>query len=170
MNKNEKGDEVLIYAGKFADQKDRAKITAQENRTMISSIRSRLNSLSTASNNLVSQTASTAVASAATAVTANTTANGALATSQASQISQAQSGISYTNAASAGYKDAISKAVNKGASDKLNLTDIPGVTQNMGSNINNAITPNVIKPAEPSSKLTAQSVSSSALKKTKPKL
>lgn len=170
VNKNEKGDEVLIYSGKFADQKDRIRITAQENKTVLSSIRSRINSLSTASNNLVNQTSSTAVASAAAAVTANTTANGALATSQASQISQAQSGISYVNVSATGLRDAISKAVNKGTSDKLNLTDIPGVTQNMGSNINNAITPNVVKPSEPGSKLTPQSFSSSALKKTQPKL
>jgi len=170
VNKNEKGDEVLIYSGKFADQKDRIKITAQENRTLLSSIRSRINSLSTASNNLVNQTAPTAVASAAAAVTQNTTANGALATSQASQISQAQSAQAYVNATFPAFRDAITKGVNKGTSDKLNLTDIPGVTQNMGSNINNAITPNVVKPADPDSKLTAQSVSSSALKKKKPKL
>lgn len=170
VNKNEKGDEVLIYAGKFADQTDRTKITAQENKSLMSSIQNRINSLSNASNRLVSQSATTAVASAAVAITENTTANGALATSQASQISQAQSSISYVNSTSAGIKDAISKAVSKGDSDKLNLTDIPGVTQNMGSNINNAITPNVIKPAEPGSKLVAQQVSSSALKKNIPKL
>lgn len=170
VNKNESGDEVLIYSGKFADQTDRTKITAQKNSTIMSSIQNRISSLSRASNNLVNQTSSTAVASAAAVVTENTTANGALAESQSSQISQAQSGISYVNATNAGFKDAISKAFNAGDSGKLNLTDIPGVTQNMGSNINNAITPNVVKPAEPSSKLSAQSVSSSALKKTKPKL
>jgi hypothetical protein len=43
--------------------------------------------------------------------------------------------------------------------------DIPGVTSTLGANISGAITPNVIKPSDPTSAISPQSVTASALDK-----
>jgi hypothetical protein len=166
VNKNDKGDEVLIYSGKFANQSERSKITRNQTSSMLSSLQQQVQSLSNTSNTLVST-----VSTAAAATTQGTTSNETLAASQASQISQAQQSLSYVASTSSGLTNALNQAANNDKGGKaLNLVDVPGITQNLSSNINNAITPNVVKPSEPSTEVTPQSVSSSAIKKKKPKL
>jgi len=166
INKNDKGDEVLIYSGKFANQADRDMITRDQTSSMLSSMQQQVNSLSNTSNTLVST-----VSAAAAATTQGTVANETLASSQASQISQAQQGLTYASSSSAGVTSALNQAASSANGGRdLNLVDIPGVMQNLSSNINNAITPNVVKPSEPSTEVTAQSISSSALEKIDLKL
>jgi hypothetical protein len=164
VNKNDKGDEVLIYSGKFADQSEMAKMSSQQSSTIMTTLKGRIAALNNAGSQLV-QTVSTAAAT-----TAGTVSNQPLAESQASQISKAQASISYAASSSSGMTNAISKATDPVQASLLNLVDIPGVVQNLGSNINNAVTPNVVKPSEPSTAISAQSVSSSSLKKIIPKL
>jgi hypothetical protein len=168
VNKNDKGDEVLIYAGKFADQKDRAKIMSEESSTALSQLDQKITTLKNLQTNLTSvqgAVTSTVAADVNAATATSSTSNTALAESEAEKISQSQADQSTVTSNAAGIKDAIQQAANSGQIKNLNIPDIPGVTPFVGANINNALTPKVIKPSSPGTKVTPQDVSTSALTK-----
>jgi hypothetical protein len=168
VNKNDKGDEVLIYAGKFADQKDRAKIMSEESSTTLSQLNQKITTLKNLQTNLssvqgvVTSTLSTDI-NAATST--SSTSNTALEESEAEKISQSQANQGTVTSNAAGINNALQEAANSGKIANLNIPDIPGVTPFIGANINNALTPQVIKPSSPETKITAEDISSSALKK-----
>lgn len=166
VNKNDKGDEVLIYSGKFADQKDRAKIMAQESSTVMSQLDSKLVKLRKLQSQLsgIAGTPATALEEAVNVATASSS-NASLNESQAEEIAKTQAAQTTVSANVVGIKNALTEAANSGKTDKLNLPEVPGITPFMGDNINNAITPKVVKPSSPDTKVSQQSVSSSALKK-----
>ena len=176
VNKNEQGDEILIYAGKFADQNERN--TKTETETLISQLDSRLTSISNIQSSLLALsgalvntgvTGPTAPAMIA-AGTANGTAsvgNEALITSQSEEIAIAQNSQSVVASSAAGITNAIQQAASSGKPANLNIPDIPGVTPFIGANINSAVTPAVVKPSNPDTRVSAESVSSSALEKGK---
>lgn len=165
VNKNEKGDEVLIYSGKYADQKDRVKIMEAMNNSNTVAV---VNTTPTAPA-AVTPATTTTVDTGEVTVTATSVSNGALESSQASEISQAQVSTSTVQAASAGITQSLIDA-NSGKGkirETLNIPDIPGVTPFMSGNIIAAITPNVIKPSNPSLNITPADKTSSALDPTK---
>jgi len=159
VNKNEKGDEVLIYSGKFANQSEMTKVIASTSKQVTTSLQNQVSNLTKTNKALINTVSPSA------AVTEGTTSNEPLAESQASQISKAQESISYVSANSAGVTNALVDAGTGKGNKLLNLVDIPGIMKSLGSNINNAITPNVISPSNPSTEISKQNVSSSALKK-----
>jgi hypothetical protein len=168
VNKNDKGDEVLIYAGKFADQRERSKIMLEESSTTLSQLDQKITTLKNLQANLT--TVQGAVTSSVstdtnTATSITSTANTALEKTAAEFISQSQAAQSTVTANAIGITNAIQQAANTGKIEQLNIPDIPGVTPFMGSNINNALTPNVIKPSSPTTNVTIENVSSSALSK-----
>jgi hypothetical protein len=95
----------------------------------------------------------------------NSVANGPLMDDESEAIATAQSAQSTLSTNIGGLQQALQNAVSTNNTNNLNIPDVPGFTPFGGANINNALTPNVIKPSEPSSKLSAQDVSSSALSK-----
>ena len=165
VNKNDMGDEVLIYSGTFANQADRQRVMTVKNQLLMSQLESRIASLQAAQNNLSQSINTTPLQQAANNTNTNSTANTALNKSQATQIANAQNSQSFISSTAQGINSAITQAANTGKTKDLNIPDIPGVTPFTGANINNALTPNVIKPANPSTEITTQNVSSSALKK-----
>ena len=179
VNKNTNGDDVLIYTGNFAKLSDRKEIVAQLKKEGILPLQTTrtttTNAIATAATTTAATTAATsaatsaATASVAAAATsaAATSANGALASSQASQISVSQQAVSTVQSSSSAAQNNIQQAVANNTLHTINVVDIPGVTSPLGANISGAITPNVIKPSDPSSAITAQSVTASALNKKK---
>ena len=170
VNKNDKGDEVLIYSGKFADQRDRTKIMAQESTTVMSQADNSLTRLRNLQSQLLSTPGSTleqVVNSTNSTIptSSQSVANESLDESQATQIALSQSQQSIASANVSGLTAALIDAANSGKISRLNVPEVPGFTAFMGDNINNAITPKVVSPSNPATELTKQSVSSSALKK-----
>jgi hypothetical protein len=176
VNKNEQGDEILIYSGKFADQRERGGMMSTETETLISQLDTRLTSISNIQSSLLAlsgalvntgvtgPTGRTAMVSG----TANGTAsvgNEALLTAQAEEISKAQESQTVVSSSAAGVTQALQQAANTGKPGKINIPDVPGVTPFIGANINTAVTPAVVKPSSPETQVSAQSVSSSALDK-----
>jgi hypothetical protein len=132
--------------------------------------------MSQASTNILQQASNTVATLQATTNTITTpasplatTANAAINQSQAEQIAQAQAAQATVSSNVAGLTNAITQAATTGNSRDLNVIDVPGVTPFIGANVNNALTPNVVTPSKPSTKINQQSVSSSALEKQKPK-
>ena len=174
VNKNEQGDEILIYAGKFAAQQERGGMMSTETESLINQLDSRLTSISNLQNSLlalsgalvnagVTGPTATVMPSAGTANGTSSAGNEALLTAQAEEISQAQESQTTVASSAAGVNQAIQQAANTGDTRNLNIPDVPGVTPFIGANINTAVTPNVVKPSDPASQVSAQSVSSSAL-------
>jgi hypothetical protein len=169
INKNDLGDEVLIYSGKFASQSERASVTAANNSTALNQLNTQINALNTASNNLTTPlTGLGAVANSATGGGPNASvSNGPLVDDEAAMIAAAQSAQSTLSTNIGGLQQALQNAATNNTTAGLNIPDLPGFTPFGGANVNNALTPNVVSPSNPSTQLSAQSVSSSALSKNK---
>jgi hypothetical protein len=95
----------------------------------------------------------------------NSVGNGPLMEDEAEFIAVTQSSQSTLSTNIGGLQQALQNAATTNNTNNLNIPDVPGFTPFGGANINNALTPNVVKPSSPSTKLSAQSVSSSALGK-----
>jgi len=162
VNKNEKGDEVLIYSGKYADQKDRTSIMGNTG-----SASSTSNASVTTVTPVTPASATTIAEEFANAPLASSS-NAALDSSQASQISEAQNATAYVQSTTQGVTEAMQQAATSNTTANLNIPDIPGVTPLMGGNIVAAITPNIIKPSNPLSVITPQAITTSALDKKAP--
>ena len=168
INKNNKGDEVLIYSGKFENQTEKSKVNQTNSQTMIKQLEDKVAALNAAQSGLLSAKVtggmSTNNATGNNALASSSTANASLNTSKASAIAAAQQTLATGKAASSGVQQAIKDAANAGDTSTLNIIDIPGITQGMGANINSAMSPNVINPSKPSQNITAANISASALK------
>lgn len=162
VNKNAQGDDVLIYSGRFA------------------SLNERKTDVESSYNTAQAQPAPATMANAPTAPTATTTAvpisaaaaqvgsvgNGALGASQSAEIAAAQAAVSAAQSAVSAVDAAIQNAFATNTIQNLNIVDVPGVVSAIaGASISAAITPAVIKPSDPASKVSVQSVSASALTK-----
>lgn len=189
VNKNDKGDEVLIYAGQFADQKDRNSVTSASSIASINQLGLQLSSLQSSVSNANTNSKYGAAASLNAAISkalqggqvGSTQAftdpelmsfitsenvsisNSALMTAEDEKIASAQSSQSVSSSSTMGITQAIISAGSTNNRRNLNVVEMPGYTPFVGSNINNAITPIVVKPSDPDSRLSYQSVSSSAL-------
>jgi hypothetical protein len=176
INKNEKGDEVLIYSGKFESQDKKIDILAKINETIISDLQSQLTKLQKAQENLTRTAASstpTTVTAAPVATTVTTPtvtpaetpaavavespSTALIAESEQQQAAIVDQATTFVTTASAGISDAIKKASIDFNNDdirlvKLNVPDIPGVTPILGAPITLASIPKVIKPSKPTSK------------------
>ena len=168
INKNNKGDEVLIYSGKFENQTEKSKVNQTNSQTMIKQLEDKVAALNAAQSGLLSAKVtggmSTNNATGNNALASSSTANASLNTSKASAIAAAQQTLATGKAASSGVQQAIKDAANAGDTSTLNIIDIPGITQGMGANINSAMSPNVINPSKPADNITAADISASALK------
>ena len=163
VNKNDRGDEVLIYTGKYADAKERPTIKETTSKTVMTQLDTKLNTLKTLRDTIAGGKSvigrNTAIVNPQnTSPTADV-----VSISQAEQIANAQNSQTKLSAAAVGIKSAINSAIESGDISKLNIPDVPGVTPPMGTNISNAMTPAVIKPSSPSTAISPEDVTSSAL-------
>lgn len=167
INKNDLGDEVLIYSGKFASQAERASVMAKTSSTALSQMNTQINALNTATTNLTNTTGlfNTLPTFPDPGTGGNSISNGPIIDDEATMIASAQAAQSTLSTNIGGLQQAIQNAATSNNTTNLNIPDVPGFTPFGGSNVNNALTPNVVKPSSPGTRLSAQSVSSSALGK-----
>jgi len=167
INKNDLGDEVLIYSGKFASQSERASVMAKTSSTALNQMNTQINALTTVTANLTNTTGlfNTFPTFADPGGNGNSIANGPIIDDEATLIASAQAAQSTLSTNIGGLQQAIQNAATSNNTANLNIPDVPGFTPFGGANVNNALTPNVVKPSSPSTQLSAQSVSSSALSK-----
>lgn len=166
VNQNSNGDEVLMYGGMFADQKERKKILEEKSNQLLADLEKKIAALQVTQLNL-SQTVTTTTigVTGATGQTGTSNGNAAINTSQAEAIANAQNAQTFASSVEQGITSALITAANNGNLTSLNLVELPGVSNNGGANINNAKTPLVVKPSNPNTQISNQSISSSALKK-----
>lgn len=175
VNKNDNGDEVLMYNGTFADQKEKQSILTNKKNNTIAELEKQISSLNLTLDLLKQQVSTASVTGTNNIVNAipgtggitgtQSTGNISIDKTQAEKISEAQNAQTFASSVEQGTKSALIKAANTGDTKQLNLVEVPGLNSNRGSNINNAITPSVIKPGKPSTQIKKQDVTSSALKK-----
>jgi hypothetical protein len=178
VNKNEMGDEVLIYSGKFANDSERTTKMSEDTENIISNLQAQVTALQNAQQQTLTPVTPIAVAATTTPTTTvptttaplsaavESTSNNPIDTAESEIIAQTEQSLSVVEESSQGTKEAIVTASNTGKTESLNIVEIPGVTRIPGASIKSAISPKVIKPSKPSTKLTTQDVSSSELKKT----
>jgi hypothetical protein len=164
VNKNSNGDEVLMYGGGFADQKDRPKILKEKANKTIAELEKSIAELRAAQLTLT-QTVVVPVTGTTGGTGTASSGNSALITSQSEQIANAQNAQTFASAVNQGTISAITTAAGNGNITSLNLVDVPGLGSNGGANINSAKTPTVVKPGNPKTQISKQNVSTSALQK-----
>ena len=162
INKNDKGDEVLIYAGKFESQDKKSEMMVKINKAMITELNGQIAKLKKAQetfNNPVVKTVGTTVAAAASAGAVATAAisspsTAAVNQSKEKQIKVIDKATTFVASVTKGIDNAIKSAaaesnVENPMISKLNIPDIPGVTPGLGAPISLASQPKVNQPAKP---------------------
>ncbi len=163
INKNDKGDEVLIYSGKFESQGKRIDILSQLNQTVIDDLNKKIKELQKAQNSLLNPvvTPVTAGTTGPSAISDSTGTTGTTGTSNLpkkfSELQEAKKideATTYISAESKGIDNAIKTAAAEDSAEKpadsyLNIPDVPGVTPSMGASITLAAQPRVIRPSSP---------------------
>jgi hypothetical protein len=163
INKNDKNDEVLIYAGKFESQDKKTEIMAKINQNMITELNAQIAKLKKAQEALtrpVIKTVGTVAASTETAVT-GATGGASPATTPAAQTQEEKiKVIEQASAFVANTTKGIDNAIKQAAAEsnkenpiviKLNIPEIPGVTPGLGAPISLSISPAVTQPSKPRS-------------------
>ena len=160
INKNEKDDEVLIYAGKFESQEKKTEIMAQINDTIIKELNAQIAKLKKAQEAL-SQPTVTTIGTTITSGTGLADATSSPATKPAAQLQEEQikeieQASAFVSSTTKGIDNAIKEAAFEDVQDsplinRLNIPEIPGVTPGLGAPISLAITPAVTQPSKPNS-------------------
>jgi hypothetical protein len=162
INKNEMGDEVLIYSGLFASHEKRVQAEAMTNQEIIDDLNTKISRLQSAlldaqNTASVANSAASVASQAAVNALAAAEASAATATSATELLSQKEKELSealekassFVSSANAGIDAAIKNAAaetskeNPKPVENLNIPEIPGVTQNMGAPISLANAPKV---------------------------
>ena len=140
---------------------------ASNSSTALNQMNTQINALNTATTNLTNTTGlfNTLPTFAEPGTGGNSVSNGPLIDDEAEMIASAQAAQSTLSTNIGGLQQALQNAATSNDTSSLNIPDVPGFTPFGGANVNNALTPNVVKPSSPSTQLSAQSVSSSALSK-----
>ena len=156
INQNNLGDEVLIYSGNFDSQDNSVKIMATINQTLIEDLNKQVGDLQAAQYVLLHGATGTSISAGNSS--ASSSPSSTLINSSASQVSSAvDNASSYVTSSAQGITNAIKTAADNSVNDpnsvglniNLNVPDIPGVTPSLGSPVNIALKPNVIKPSNP---------------------
>lgn len=155
VNKNDKGDEVLIYGGKFESQDKKSEIMATINQNMITELNNQITKLKKAQEALtkpVVTTVGTAIASVTEVPL--TPATSPAAQTQEEQIKVIEQASAYVESTTKGIDNAIKEAAFESTKEsplinKLNIPDVPGITPGLGAPISLAITPKVTQPSKP---------------------
>lgn len=151
INKTTEGDEVLIYSGTFADQKDRVAILEQKRSLFATSATDMIAQQTTIT------TPTTAGVTGATASSATTSASSDLLLgSQAVQIANTSQTQTDVIRSTSGITEALNRAATSDipADKQINIPEVPGVTPFMGADVRLAKTPDIIKPSDPNTTLT----------------
>lgn len=156
VNKNDKGDEVLIYAGKFESQDKKTEIMAKVNQTLIDDLNNQIIKLQKAQEQLtqpvITTVASTAVAAAAQESPASTI----VAQTQETSTAIIDESTTFVTNTVKGVDNAIKQAAAELTKEtpfvNLNIPEVPGVTPSLGAPITLASKPKVIRPSKPKSK------------------
>ena len=151
INKTPEGDEVLIYSGTFADQKDRVAILEQKRSLFATSATDMIAQQTTIT------TPTTAGVTGATASSATTSASSDLLLgSQAVQIANTSQTQTDVIRSTSGITEALNRAATSDipADKQINIPEVPGVTPFMGADVRLAKTPDIIKPSDPNTTLT----------------
>ena len=143
INKNDKGDDVLIYSGKFESQDKKTEIMVQVNKTLIAELDVQLKKLQQAREGLTNPVSGTVGTTAANDM------NSPSVISSMEKEKELQKMIEIANSfltgTSAGVDNAITQAANSSGANStgtsLNIPEIPGVTPGLGSPISLSVSP-----------------------------
>jgi len=174
VNKNDKGDEVLIYQGNFESQDKKTEMMAKINQSMIDELNATIAKLQKAQEaiktNVVMPTpmpvqtvapspetpAISTPTVAAVEVAAPSPSTTLIKESQQEEIKIIEQATTFVTASSQGVQDAIKEASaelpikpRKNFKFLLNIPDVPGVTPMLGAPITLSLTPKVVKPSSP---------------------
>jgi hypothetical protein len=162
INKNDIGDEVLIYAGKFESQDKKTEIMAKINQTMIDELNMQIAKLKKAQEALSNPTITTVGTAIAAGTTETAEAITSPATTPAAQTQQEQIRVieqasAFVASTTKGIDNAIKQAAFESTNESpltqnLNIPEIPGITPGLGAPISLSVTPSVLEPASPLSK------------------
>ena len=163
INQNEKGDEVLIYAGKFESQDKKTEIMAKINQNMIDELNATIAKLKKAQetiNQPVVTTVASVAAVAAPAVTSSATPSPSTELLTKNQQTEAQiidQATTFVTSATKGVDNAIKQAAADSTKETpvektLQIPEVPGVTPGLGAPITLRNQPKVIRPATPKSR------------------
>jgi PHD/YefM family antitoxin component YafN of YafNO toxin-antitoxin module len=160
INQNEKGDEVLIYAGKFESQDKKTEIMAKINQNMIDELNATIAKLKKAQetiNQPVVTTVASVAAVVAPAVTSSATPSPSTELLTKNQQTEAQiidQATTFVTSATKGVDNAIKQAAADSTKETpiektLQIPEVPGVTPGLGAPITLRNQPKVIRPATP---------------------
>jgi hypothetical protein len=159
VNKNDKGDEVLIYAGKFDSQDKKVEMMAKINQTLISDLNAQIAKLQKAQEQLTKPTvktvASTTVANAVAAASQSSPANAVVSQNQQTATQVIDESTTFVTNTVKGIDNAIKQAAAESTKEtptvNLNIPEVPGVTPSLGAPITLSVIPKVIRPSKPKS-------------------
>ena len=161
INQNEKGDEVLIYHGKFESQEMKTEIMAKINQNIINDLNATIAKLKKAQENINKPIVKTvaSVIAAEVVVPTVTVATPSPATDlivkkQETQAAVIEQATTFVTSATQGVDNAIKTAAAETTKEtpvavKLNIPDVPGVTPHMGAPIRSRNKPKILNPAHP---------------------
>lgn len=160
INQNEKGDEVLIYAGKFESQEKKTEIMAKINLTMITELNNTIARLKKAQetiNRPVIKTVASTAAGSETTVTSTATASPStdlLSNNQETSSQIISQASTFVTSVTKGINNAIKQAAADSSKElpiekTLQIPEVPGVTPSLGAPITLRNQPKVIEPSKP---------------------
>lgn len=166
INQNEKGDEVLIYHGKFESQDMKTEIMAKINQNMIDELNKTIAKLKKAQETInqpiVTTVASVAAATPVTPPAVTSSATPSPSTDLLTKNQQTESQIidqatTFVTSATKGVDNAIKQAAAESTKENpvkitLQIPEVPGVTPGLGAPITLRNQPKVIRPASPKSR------------------
>jgi hypothetical protein len=161
INQNDKGDEVLIYAGKFASQDKKTEIMATINKNMINELNLTIEKLKKAQETIKKPITKT-IALDSALDPASIAANSSPSTKLFIKNQQTESQIidnatKFVTSTTKGVKTAIQQAAANNTKETpteitLQIPEVPGLTPGLGAPITLKNQPKVISPATPKSR------------------
>ena len=164
INQNEKGDEVLIYHGKFESQEMKTEIMAKINQNIINDLNATIAKLKKAQetiNKPIVKTVASVIAAEVIApvvtVATPSPATDLIVKKQETQAAVIEQATAFVTSATQGVDNAIKSAAADTTKEKpvavtLNIPDVPGVTPHMGAPIRTRNKPKILNPAHPRKK------------------
>lgn len=156
INKNDKGDEVLIYSGKYESQDKKLETMAIVNKTIIDDLGKQIAKLKTAQDQLLKRKdigSRTTTASSPSVATSNSPATAVSEQNQLDQSKKIEEANIFVSNESKGTENAIQQAAASSSIENpqasLNIPEIPGVTPSLGAPISSATKPKVLNPGRP---------------------
>ncbi len=148
VNKNNNGDESLIYSGNFDSFDNRAAVMERINSATVINIDAQISKLRKAQEDLTNPVTKTV------ATPTNSPASQSIATSQEKESAVVDKSTTFVTNSSKGIDNAIKNAAatdtkQTPSANSLNIPDVPGITPGMGSAISLALQPNVTNPSKP---------------------